>query len=311
MFDFLRNRGKSEHEWVEQSLSAYIDGELSAKETARVEEHLQECQACAESLATLQQTVALIRELPTVPAPRSFAIRPASVRLKARPVAPGWGYGLLKGATALATLLLVLLIGGDLALQFLGGFRLAAPAPLAPAAEVALAPSPLPSITPIEADEEWMVGEGKAPEMPTMEAPPSNAQKLPPPAAVVTETREAYPAPPPQDTVRPVSERVEGAAATGTPTSAATPAETPLPEEQEIGGAAEPTAAPMPTATPEVVAMADIPSEELQARGVAHLQAEAPLPLPLRLAELVVFIILLLLIPTTLLTGWLTRRRKL
>ena len=44
---FLRK--KSEHQWVDGSLSAYIDGELSPAEMERVEDHLQECHACSES----------------------------------------------------------------------------------------------------------------------------------------------------------------------------------------------------------------------------------------------------------------------
>lgn len=310
MFGFLRNRGKSEHEWVEESLSAYLDGELSAKDTARTEKHLHECLACVENLATLRQTVALLKELPAVPAPRSFAIRPEPVRPKVRAAAPAWGYGLLKGATALAALLLVMLIGGDLALQFLGGFRLAAPPPLAPAAEVALAPSPLPSVSPPGAEQELIVGEGKAMESPTEEPPPLNAEQLPPPAAAVTETDEAYLAPPPAETVAPVSERPAGAEAAGTPTAAATPVGTPMPEEQDVERErAEPTAVPMPTATPPAVAVAELPSEEIQARGEGRLQPGALVLLPLRVAELAVFIALLILIPTTILTGWVIRKR--
>jgi hypothetical protein len=326
MLDSLRNLVKSEHEWAEESLSAYIDGELSAKEMARIEKHLQECQACTENLATLRQTVALLKELPTLPAPRSFALRPAPVRPKARAAAPGWGYGLLKGATALAALLLVVLISGDLALRFLGGFRLAAPAPMAPAAEVALAPSASPSIAPLEAEEELVVGEGKTEETP--------AEEPPPPAAAPTEAPETYQAPSPEDTASPVSERVEGAEPEGTPTAAATPLGTPSTEDREIGaGPGEPVATPMltttatttpspmpgmeyaeltatptPTATPEAVAMADIHEEE-QARERADFRAESSLFSPLRLAELVVLSILLLLILATLLTGWLIRRQ--
>lgn len=312
MFGSLPNRGRSEHEWVEERLSAYIDGELSAKETARVEKHLQECQACTENLATLRQTVSLLRELPTVPAPRSFAVRPAPVRPKARVAARGWGYGLLKAATALAALLLVLLIGGDLGLQFIGGFRLAAPAPMAPAAEVALAPSALPTITTMEADEEFMGAERKVTETPTVGAAPWNAEEPPSleVAPTVTETSEAYyPAPSVQDTASPVSERAEGAEATGTPAASATPVGTALPEEQEIGaGAVEATAIPVPTATPEVVAMAEIPADEIEARGEGHLEAEISPLLPLRWAELMVFFLLLLLISATLFTRRLVRR---
>ena len=116
---FLRK--KSEHEWVGESLSAYIDGELARRERARVEQHLKECQACAENLRTLRQTVALLKELPVIPAPRSFAVRPRVAKARPTPAPSAWGYGLLKGATAIAALLLVLLIGGDVALHVFGG----------------------------------------------------------------------------------------------------------------------------------------------------------------------------------------------
>jgi anti-sigma factor RsiW len=347
MLDSLRNLGKSEHEWVEESLSPYIDGELSAKETARVERHLQECRACAENLATLRQTVTLLKELPTVSAPRSFAVRPAPVRPKVRAAAPGWGYGLLKGATALAALLLVVLISGDLALQMLGGFRLAAPGPMAPAAEVALAPSEVATITPAEAADEWMVGEAETMETATVETPPLNAEEAPPPAAAETEAPEAYRAPSPEGTATPVSEGVEDAEAAGTPTAEATPAgqeaeqigaghaatpipttmgsATPVPTEEvaepiatptpltapaeQKAEYAEPSASPAPPSTPEAVAIAEVPGEEAEARDQARLWAQTGLLSPLRLAELVAFVILLLLIPATLVTGWLMRRQ--
>jgi hypothetical protein len=344
MLDFLRNLGESEHERVEGSLSAYIDGELSAKEKAQVQKHLQECQACVENLATLRQTVALLRELPAIPAPRSFAVRPAPVRPKVRAVAPAWGYGLLKGATALAALLLVLLIGGDLALQSLGGFRLAAPAHMPSAPEVALAPSEVPSITPFETEQELVVDEDRATEMPAVEAPPLNAEEAAPPAAAETEAPEAYRAPSPEDTASPVSDVTEEAGPAGTPATPATPAEqepegigagaaatpvctttgSPAPKEEEAepigtstplaapekqeGEYAELTATPTPTSTPEAVAMDEVPGEEVEARDEARFWAHPPLLSPLRLAELVVFVILLLLIPTTLVAGWLIRK---
>ncbi len=312
MLGFLRNRRRSEHDWVEESLSAYVDGELSARETARVEEHLRECHACAQDLATLRQTVALLRELPSVDAPRSFAVRPTPVRPKTRVAAPAWGYGLLKGATALAALLFVLLIGGDLAFRFVGGFRLAAPVPLAPAAEVALAPSPRPSVSPLAADEELVAGETKAMDTATVEATPLIAEELPAPAAAPTEAPvEAYQAAPPEGTAAPERERAEGADWAGTPTPSGTPIGTLPPEEHAIGaGVAEPTAVPVPAATPPAMAMANVPTEDVQSRGEAYLQPQILVLPPLRLAELVALIVLLILIPTTILTGWLTRKRR-
>lgn len=324
MLDFLRRRSESEHKWVEDSLSAYIDGELSPKERARVEKHLRDCQACTQNLATLRQTVALVGELPQVPAPRSFAIRPAVVQPKARMATPAWGYGLLKGATALVALLLVLLIGADVSLQFLGGFRMAAPAPIAPAAEAPLPPAAPPTIGPTESGEEFMASQAKGTAPPAAEAPPWNAQGVPTPAA--TEADQAYLAPAPQDTA--TSElRISEAEVSGTPTAVAEPAEAPLTDEEGMGaGASELTATPAPTATlkaeatseveltptatatPQVVAMAEPPESRVRTED-AGLRGEVYPLLPVRLAELVVVAILIILVPVTVVTGWLIRRR--
>ena len=46
---------KSEHQRVEERLSAYLDGELSPKEQAWVEKHLAQCADCAQNLRTLRE----------------------------------------------------------------------------------------------------------------------------------------------------------------------------------------------------------------------------------------------------------------
>ena len=130
MFSFLRNFGQSEHQRVEEMLSAYIDGELTPEEWARVERHLAQCEACARNLRTLRQTVGLLRQLPTVPVPRSFVLRPAP-----RPVRAGRAYTYLRAATALAAALLVVALAGDLLLTGLAPARRAAPPPTVPVME--------------------------------------------------------------------------------------------------------------------------------------------------------------------------------
>ncbi len=116
---------RSEHERVEELLSAYMDGELSIEEATLVEKHLRECSPCAQDLETLRQAVNLVRHLPAVSPPRSFAI--SHLVVPERPWA--WGYVYLKGGTALAALLLIVLLAGDLGFQYLGAPRMAAPAP--------------------------------------------------------------------------------------------------------------------------------------------------------------------------------------
>ncbi len=124
---------RSEHEKVEELLSAYIDGELSIEETTMVEKHLRDCSACTQDLETLRQTVNLVRQLPAVSPPRSFTI--SHLVVPERPWA--WGYAHLRGATALAALLLIVLLAGDFGFQYLWAPRMALEATVeAPEAEI-------------------------------------------------------------------------------------------------------------------------------------------------------------------------------
>jgi len=73
-----------EHLTTEQ-LSALIDKQLSMEEEAICRVHLQTCEQCQERLAGLQQTSALLRAMPQLEVPRSFAL-PTGVRyLQDRP----------------------------------------------------------------------------------------------------------------------------------------------------------------------------------------------------------------------------------
>lgn len=127
----LFGRGKKE-ERRDELLSAYLDGELSAEEQARVEAQLAADPALQADLDGLRQTVALVRDLPQVPAPRNFvlpqttAARPRSAPL-ARP-RRAWAAPLLTAATAVASLLFVALLSLDLLLPRIGGNLAFAPA---------------------------------------------------------------------------------------------------------------------------------------------------------------------------------------
>ena len=338
---FLRK--KSEHQWVDESLSTYIDGELSPAEMKRVEKHLQGCRACSESLATLRQTVALLKELPLVPAPRSFAVRPVVPRARPSLAPPAWGYGLFKGATALAALLLVLLVGGDLALHVIGA-PLAAWAPAAPAAEVALAPTYEPSVAPAPAEEAPMLGQTKATEPSHTAPPPENAEEVAPAAPAPTEAVGDFVTP--QETASSAA-RAEGAEPAGTPTAAGTPVEPTGAEDEVLGAGGADTASAVPctpvptpstgegvetaippepacatpqpeaeqrdvvpegTETPQMLAMVDVQDTEADQAALREPQVEA-LPLsPLRLAELVVVLVLLALVAATVVSTWLKSR---
>ncbi|HUS70500.1 MAG TPA: zf-HC2 domain-containing protein [Anaerolineae bacterium] len=333
---FLRK--KSDHQWVGESLSAYIDGELAGRERARVEQHLKECQTCAENLRTLRQTVALLKELPVIPAPRSFAVRPTVVRPRPAPAPSAWGYGLLKGATAIAALLLVLLIGGDVALHVFGGPLVSwAPAALAP--EVALAPSYEPEMAPAPMEEAPMLGQAKETE--ELQATPSeNAQEVAPtaptePAAAYevaeetatlplgaggdqpagTPAAEGTPEPPSgagavegSETPTPVPAEPAPIPTTGevmVPTSSAPPpAATPAEEGEQRA------VVPAPEETPQMLAMADESEGEVSGQTPSRPAGEAAPLSPLRLAEFMALGLLAVLVPATAVSAWWRRRTR-
>jgi anti-sigma factor RsiW len=119
-----RTNVQKEHHAVEGMLSAYLDGMLSSKEQAQVEHHLQRCPHCAQNLASLRHTVSLLQAMPAVPVPRAFTIR---VPAEAQRMRPAWGLGLLRAATALAAVMLIVVLAGDL---WLGGLQLGGAQPV-------------------------------------------------------------------------------------------------------------------------------------------------------------------------------------
>ncbi len=121
-----KNRAR---ERVDEWLSAYIDGALSPQEQARLEAQLAQDADLRARLESLRRTVALVRGLPSVPAPRNFLLTPAMVRQPApvaRRLAPA-----LTFATAISGLLCVILLAGNLIAAGPGGLGAAAPAPMA------------------------------------------------------------------------------------------------------------------------------------------------------------------------------------
>jgi hypothetical protein len=127
------------HNQVAELLSAYIDGEVTGDERALVETHLATCVTCARDMATLRQTVTMLRQLPPVAAPRPFTLRESDVA-PTRPARPAWwrlpwAQGLV---AATAMLLCVAAVGGVLLLGRTGTpqpVALQAPAPTEATAE--------------------------------------------------------------------------------------------------------------------------------------------------------------------------------
>ena len=101
--------GIRRHAGLRTLLSSYVDGEISDVEARQVEDHLSTCADCRSNLETLRMSVELLRALPVLAPPRSFALD--RVPDFARPsLAPLWATGM---ATSLAGILLAVLFLGD------------------------------------------------------------------------------------------------------------------------------------------------------------------------------------------------------
>jgi hypothetical protein len=102
----------SMREW--EALSAYLDGQLSAKERTRLETRLEQMPELRSALEDLRQTRSVLRSQPKVRAPRNFTLTPDMVGLKARPVRRAPAYPFFRLASALAGFLFLLVLVGDL-----------------------------------------------------------------------------------------------------------------------------------------------------------------------------------------------------
>lgn len=156
-----------------ERLSAYLDGQVTPQERREVESHLRTCPQCAWELETLRRTVSLLHQVRKVAVPRPLTLREMDVR-PVRVPQRAWFLPYLQGATALVSLLLVVLVAGDL---LLGLGRMPAARPAAyPAPVVATVPVEAlapPERAPAEATEEVALALAPAaPEAPAGEATP-------------------------------------------------------------------------------------------------------------------------------------------
>lgn len=90
------------------TLSEYLDARLSGRALQTHEEHLRQCPACRQQLASLQAAVRLLRRISPQPVPRSFALHPAPEPVGRGPA--GYGFLALRGASAAATFLLSVML---------------------------------------------------------------------------------------------------------------------------------------------------------------------------------------------------------
>ncbi len=171
----------------DELLSAYLDGQLSAEERARLEAQLTAEPALRAELEALRHTVALVRGLPPVPIPRNF-ILPQTAAARPRPAVPvrprrAWAAPLLTAATGVVSLLFMVVLAGNLLLPHTRGnlafAPAAAPLPEIEAPQAAVEPSPPSQKAATEEVEEIEPAYAGAPtplslatEAPAEEAPP-------------------------------------------------------------------------------------------------------------------------------------------
>jgi hypothetical protein len=276
---FTRQAGAREQR--DELLSAYLDGQLSAGERARLEARLATDPELQAELAALRRTVALVRDLPMVPIPRNF-ILPQTVVVRPRPMRRArprraWAAPFLTAATAVVSLLFVVVLAGDLLLSSTGGLAFApASEPLmeAEAPQMALEPSPISQEVEGEVEVEKVMPATSAPTM-AMEAPPEAASETTPEAegygAVTLESREfpapamdagpseeiAAPAPSPGPTVVDEVAAAPAAPATLEGAGAAAPA---IGGGESVEEAATPVPSPGPAAAVETAAVPTAPA---------------------------------------------------
>ncbi len=105
-----------------ERLSAYSDGELNAKQTARIEARLDREPLLRDALEELRQTAGLLRSMLQVTPPRHFTLTPEMVESqKIR-----YAYPVLKLASALTAAVFVFVIGIDVMVAAKGSADIAA-----------------------------------------------------------------------------------------------------------------------------------------------------------------------------------------
>lgn len=96
------------------NLSAYLDNELRNRQRARLEERLAVDTELRQALVELHRTRAVLRSQPRLRAPRNFTLTAEMVgKVTGQPSKSVWGFG-FSLASALASVLFVLVLLGDL-----------------------------------------------------------------------------------------------------------------------------------------------------------------------------------------------------
>jgi len=264
MLGFLRGSWTTEHRRCQEDLSAFLDGQLTPSDRARVQRHLKECADCRADLDALRHTVSLLRAVPALKPPRSFVLPVTEARRQRQARRQRLAYVYLQAATAVATVLLVLVVSGDAVLRYTPaqpGARLPVAHP--PATAVVLESAPVAEDSALPEPAPQMMQEPPAPTA----APTSQ----PLAAEVATEALPAPEQSPETLALEMAVEAADAGTATGTETvpaqaegipavkakpsqtfvRAAPPPVPPTPEEEstarEAAQTAEPTTTPLPS----------------------------------------------------------------
>ncbi len=117
----------SARDW--EALSAYLDDALPPRERERLEARLRSEPALKEALTSLERTRFVLRAAPRLRAPRNFTLTPEMVA--PRPSFLDWLCPTMQWSSAVAALLLVLVLAGQYLLAPLGGASVPREAPAA------------------------------------------------------------------------------------------------------------------------------------------------------------------------------------
>ena len=117
---FFARRSDASHA-SQAMISSYLDSALSNKDMEKIEVHIESCDVCSQEIDELRAVVGVLRAMPTVPAPRSFAIPVPARSWVPEPSRPWWSPAPLVGlraAAASAAIALAVVFAGDLSGSF-------------------------------------------------------------------------------------------------------------------------------------------------------------------------------------------------
>jgi len=159
----------------QEMLSAFLDNALKPRERQQLESQLQTRPELRAALNELRQTQQLLRQAPTLRAPRNFTLTPEMAGLRTRPPRV---YPAFQWAFALASFLFVLVLAGELFSRTPTG---ANPVAMAPAAESVVVQEEAPMEAVDTAPEEMQDELQNTSEGETEESGAGNAEMAPPP----------------------------------------------------------------------------------------------------------------------------------